>query len=159
MSDPPADGTPSSHKIAAQQARFNRSTQNHWQHFATHRQRIEHLLVADGLTGNGRLCVLGAGNCNDLDLRHLCETFAEVHLADLDPAAVAGAVRRQGVEGSPQIRLHAPVDLSGVADVMAGWPVRRPTDGEIDACARRIGEAPPPGLPGPLAVVLSPGAL
>lgn len=157
MSVPPAD--PAAHQIAAQQARFNRSTRGHWQHFATHRERIEHLLVADGLTGGGRLCVLGAGNCNDLDLRHLCETFAEVHLVDLDPAAVAGAVRRQEMEASSQVRLHAPVDLTGVADDMAGWPGRRPTGGEIDACIRKIGDAPLPALTGPFDVVLSPCVL
>ena len=33
--------------------------------------------------GVAALCVLGAGNCNDLDLRRLSSLFDEVHLVDL----------------------------------------------------------------------------
>ena len=81
--DRPAPNPP--HRLASQQARFNRSTRDHWPHFASHRDWIERLLVADGLGGGGRLCVLGAGNCNDLDLPALAEAFDEIHLVDLDP--------------------------------------------------------------------------
>lgn len=149
---------PVPHKLAAQQARFNRSTRGHWEHFASHRDRIAQLLVADGLGGSGRLCVLGAGNCNDLDLKELAEVFTEVHLVDLDPAAPAEAVRRQGA--SPQkVRVHAPVDLSAAADVMATWPGRRPEAAAVEACLRRIIDAPLPSLGGPFNVVLSPCVL
>ena len=67
--------------------------------------RIEQLLLPDVSHPAGRLCVLGAGNCNDLDLRRLSERFDEIHLIDLDPAALGEAVRRQGVEGCANVRL------------------------------------------------------
>ena len=42
------------------------------------------LLLRLGGDGSRRLCVLGAGNCNDLDLVRLARSFAQVHLVDLD---------------------------------------------------------------------------
>jgi hypothetical protein len=147
------------HRLASQQARFNRSTRDHWPHFASHREQIERLLVADGLGGGGRLCVLGAGNCNDLDLPALAEVFDEIHLVDLDRGALEAAVARQGMAGAPQVRRHAPIDLSAVADVMANWPRRAVGRGEIDECLRRVATAPSPALGGPFDVVLSPCVL
>jgi hypothetical protein len=147
------------HRLASQQARFNRSTREHWPHFASHREQIERLLVADGLGGGGRLCVLGAGNCNDLDLPALAEVFDEIHLVDLDPRALEVAVGRQGMSGSPRVRRHAPVDLSAVAGVMATWPGRGVARAEIDECVRRVATAPLPALGGPFDLVLSPCAL
>jgi hypothetical protein len=77
-----------------------------------------------------------------LDLRRLCGRFDEIHLIDLDPAALQGAVRRQGVEGCRNIQLHAPIDLTGIADALGGWRGRVPPAGEIDAVVRRAAEAP-----------------
>jgi len=138
------------------QARFNRSTRSHWEHFAAHRAQVEQLLLPDCSHPAGRLCVLGAGNCNDLDLPRLAERFDEVHLVDLDPAAIARAVRRQGVEGSPRICLYAPVDLTGIADALGSWRGRAPAAGVIDAVIRQAVDSAQPGLGGPFDVVLSP---
>ncbi len=145
--------------VTQQQSRFNRSTQDHWQHFTSHRDRIEQLLLADGLTGGGRLCVLGAGNCNDLDLPRLAATFEEVHLVDLDPAALANARQRQGVATAANVHTHAPIDLTGIAEVVSTWPRRTPTRQEIDATIERAATAPMPALPGAFDVVLSPCVL
>jgi hypothetical protein len=138
------------------QARFNQSTRSHWQHFAAHRAQVEQLLLPDCSHPAGRLCVLGAGNCNDLDLPRLAERFDEIHLVDLDPAAVAQAVRRQGVEASAKIRLHAPVDLTGIADALGSWRGWAPATAEIDSVIRQAADAPHPALGGPFEVVLSP---
>ena len=138
------------------QARFNLSTRSHWEHFAAHRAQVEQLLLPDCTHPAGRLCVLGAGNCNDLDLPRLAGRFDEIHLVDLDPAAVAQAVQRQGVEGSPQIRLHAPVDLTGIADALGSWRGRPPAAGAIDTVIRQAADAPHPAFGGPFDVVLSP---
>lgn len=150
----PADPPPN--PVRDMQARFNLSTQSHWQYFAAHRAQVEQLLLPDCSYPAGRLCVLGAGNCNDLDLPRLMERFDEIHLVDLDPAAVAQAVRRQGVDVSPKIRLHAPVDLTGIADALGSWRGRSPAADAIDAVIRRAADAPHPALGGPFDVVLSP---
>lgn len=145
--------------IRAMQARFNRSTQSHWDHFAAHRQRIEQLLLPDVSHPAGRLCVLGAGNCNDLDLRRLCERFDEIHLIDLDPAALEAAARRQGVGERRSVHLHAPIDLTGIADTQGAWRDRAPSAAAISAVACRAEEAPLAeldALAGRCDVVLSP---
>ena len=147
---------PSANPVRDMQERFNLSTRSHWQHFAAHREQVEQLLLPDCSHPAGRVCVLGAGNCNDLDLCRLAGRFEEIHLVDLDPSAIAQAVRRQGVEGSPKIRLHAPVDLTGVAEALGSWRGRTPTSGEIASVIRRASAAPHPPLGGPFDVVLSP---
>ena len=153
---------PPDDSIRNMQARFNRSTATHWDDFRSHRQQIEDLILADGVADAivraGRLCVLGAGNCNDLDLKGFTDVFAEVHLVDLDAAALDRAVRRQGVESSQAIRVHGGVDLTGVADLLSGWRTRSPSAAEVDACLRQTVEAPQPDLSrgGGFDVVLSP---
>src|SRR3712207_5062684 len=102
-------GTP--HAILATQAKYNRSTADSWQTYASHRAEIAALLEPlDAAASGGRLCVLGAGNCNDLHLPTLLERFDELHLVDIDAAAIANAVKRQGVAGSSGILLHGDAD-------------------------------------------------
>jgi hypothetical protein len=145
--------------IVRAQATMNRSTAGQWGIYRSHREMIERLLAPKDVTEKQRsLCVLGAGNCNDLDLKWLTEVFAQVHLVDIDPDAVESARRRQGVEGSSAIKVHAPVDLTGVADLLSTWKMRPPEDQEVVRCIRQSGETPMPQL-GPFDVVLSPCVL
>ena len=89
--------------------------------------------------------MLGAGNCNDLDLRQLSAGFASVSLVDLDREALEEAVERQHASGV--IRLIAPFDLSGVLDTL---------DSEPNAILHRLGEPAPVDVPGgPFDVVAS----
>ena len=146
-------------KAIASQENANRSTREHWRWFASHRAEIQKLLLPEvgGPAGPApRLCVLGAGNCNDVDLAALTGAFAEVHLVDIDAASLDEAVRRQGVAGAPAVGLHGNVDLTGIADVFPLWEKKPPTVAEVDAVARRAAAAPAPGLGGPFDVVLSP---
>jgi hypothetical protein len=62
------------------------------------------------------LCVLGAGNLNDLDLGHLLHLYEQVDLVDLDGGAVRAGVARQGATATPAVQVHAPIDLSGILD-------------------------------------------
>jgi hypothetical protein len=104
--------------LEAEQRRRNVESRDTWQRYARHRERVSELLldtVKEPATRTRRLCVLGAGNCNDLDLKRLAETFGEIHLVDLDGDALAEAVRRSGLNDEPdRIRLHAGHDLCGV---------------------------------------------
>ncbi len=64
------------------------------------------------MSGRGRLCLLGAGNANDVDLNALAARFGEIHLVDIDPDAVARAVARLP-PGGPQM-IPTPVDACGI---------------------------------------------
>src|SRR6478736_4344582 len=98
--------------VGDEQSRMNRSTRGQWDWYAAHRGRIERLIVPQARGGS--ICVLGAGNCNDLDLCWLTEVYQHVELVDIDPSALQRAVERQGVAG--KMRLRAPVDLTGIAE-------------------------------------------
>jgi hypothetical protein len=68
-----------------------------------------------------RLCVLGAGNCNDLDLMRLGEVYSEIHLVDIDAAALERAVNDLPETLQERITRHAPVDLTGMLEKLEGW--------------------------------------
>ena len=96
----------------------NEDTLELWERYRSHRQRLTAEILALAPGGNavrgGRLCLLGAGNANDLDLEALTTHFDEVHLVDIDAAALERATSRQSVELRAKLQSHAPVDLSGL---------------------------------------------
>src|SRR6266481_2342634 len=107
------EGKQNADLISAEQVRQNLTTRNQWQLYASHRAEIEKLIVPD--SRGQRICVLGAGNCNDLDLKWLSEVYGEVHLVDLDRTALLEAVKRQDVDPlRGTIHIHAPIDLTGI---------------------------------------------
>ena len=105
--------------LADEQRRRNRLSQQAWQRFAPHRQRVTDLLLQAQRGPHERLGVLGAGNCNDLDLSRLLLSYGEIHLLDGDQEAVLFGVRQQRVADSSQIHVHPPQDLTGVLDSLA----------------------------------------
>jgi hypothetical protein len=88
----------------------NRVTADGWDRFADHRRRQSDLVVDHG---GGTLAVLGAGNCNDLDLERVAAAFDSIHLVDLDQEAVRGARFRQAAGVAAKLVLRAPIDVSG----------------------------------------------
>ncbi|EAQ77369.1 class I SAM-dependent methyltransferase [Blastopirellula marina] len=101
-----------------------------WKRYASHRRHTTRLILDAAPAKSSRLCLLGAGNCNDIELTALSRTFREIHLVDLDKDAVEQGLKRQfsGLQG--KIIIHAPVDLDdpdaisllssiGVFDVVA----------------------------------------
>jgi hypothetical protein len=102
-----------------EQAVFNAAGPANWETFAEHRARVTGLLRAVQ-RGEG-LCVLGAGNGDDLDLAALVREFGLVHLVDLDGAALARA--RERVPGGLRQRviLHGDVELTGLLDDIERW--------------------------------------
>ena len=96
------------------QRQHNAESRDSWDHFAGHRDRVTRLVLEAlrGRGGVGRLCVLGAGNCNDLDLKALLRLGAEIHLVDLDGEAMMLALERQGLAGNGSIQAHAGLDLA-----------------------------------------------
>ncbi|MEK6263036.1 MAG: hypothetical protein AABP62_31030 [Planctomycetota bacterium] len=128
-------------EIVAREQRFNRATRPCWDLFAPHRRRVTELLLNQPAEQRGGLSVLGAGNCNDLDLHALCATFAAVHLVDLDAQALADGVIAQGLDaGRGPLHLHGGVDVTGIAERLDGWsPTQPPNDAQLRDCLLAAG--------------------
>jgi hypothetical protein len=94
--------------FTSKQLESNRQTQDAWLRCARHREKVHSLLMKGAVTGDASLCVLGAGNCNDLDLSRSLTTFREIHLVDLDLPAMEAAVARHHPPDASRIQLHAP---------------------------------------------------
>jgi hypothetical protein len=102
-----------------------------WELYAGHRARFTDALIES--SRGGRLCLLGAGHCNDVDFERIADRFSEIHLVDIDKLALAGAVRRQSPPIRALLRVHAPVDLSGYESRLKRWKRVAPTPREIEA--------------------------
>jgi hypothetical protein len=98
--------------LALNQQRRNLFTRTFWDDYAGYRQKLMGLVEGK----RGRVCVLGAGNCNDIDLQCLARLFDQITLVDIDPQAVEAAVARQGP--LPNIRI-IPLEVSGVLPVLS----------------------------------------
>lgn len=110
---------PVSHEIK-QQKIANKASQKYFKYFAEHCHQQTDLIVANNPLG-GRLCILGAGNCFDVDLQRLAEVFSEVHLVDIDRNAIDGAKQRMPGALANRIHLHAPLDISGANTKLDDW--------------------------------------
>jgi SAM-dependent methyltransferase len=144
--------------IAQQQAQNNRNSAKHAEAFAGHRRALTAALLdraPAGDPGTGRVCLLGAGNAQDVDLRALAARFAEIHLVDLDQAALQRAFERAAPEVRAKLSRHAPVDLSGVLGNLDRWKRAVPTRAEIDAAIAPAAAAIAARLPGPFDLVAS----
>lgn len=140
----------------AEQAASNRSALGHEMYFAGHRARLtQEILERAPASGEGRLCLLGAGNANDVELETLAGRFREVHLVDIDDEALARARARLPAAARDRVILRAPFDLSGLFDRLEGWAATAPeasvVSAAIDPAVRRILG----GLSGPFDLVVS----
>jgi hypothetical protein len=102
---------------------------DNWQRYAPHRHRLMQLVEQAG-TG-GKLAVFGAGNASDLELAWLVERFDEVHLLDLDEAALARARARHTVQFPERVILHPSCDLSGLIEQLDAWGESFPEPAEL----------------------------
>ena len=115
----------------------NLDTLGNWDLFADHRQHIKRLIQSQENVGNKRICILGAGNCNDLDLEYLAHSFKEIHLVDIDKGALINGVWKQRVNHFPNIYIHGDIDLSGIYSYLEEWRYQRPDHKTITDCIRK----------------------
>jgi len=108
---------------AVRQRELNRASAGLWAGYARHRAKVTECVLAQAPTAPGRLVVLGAGNCNDLDLRKVIHAFSEVHLVDLDAVAMEMGVDRQGVRSAAGLCVHGGVDVTATHDIEAALGV------------------------------------
>lgn len=134
------------HPARKKHIEYNRATVGLWRDFEGHRRRVMAMLRQEPSPG-GALCVLGAGNCNDLDLPELATLFADIHLVDIDGEAMRAGVVRQGVEPD-RFALHADMDLSGFLDLLNENPT-------VDAWRAAIRDLNLPALAGGFDVAAS----
>ena len=140
----------------ARQTRFNAESLDQWGQFAEHRRMVSGLLGSGGEPGSTRLCVLGAGNANDLDLPALLARHRQVHLVDLDARALAAGTLRQGVVDHPGLIAHGSLDLTGMLDAVARWsPLGPITDHDLQALIDWPGQRVSLALPGRFDLVAS----
>ncbi len=126
-----------------------------WALYAHHRARLTDALVESAPARGGRLCLLGAGECNDVDLERLSLAFSEIHLVDIDPVALGRAVSRQKPAVRSCLRPHARVDLSGMGSRLKKWKRRPPTVAQLADIGPLTTQALRGRLPAPFDVVAS----
>ena len=122
--------------LVARQLRLNRETLDNWRLYRSHREAVADLICQPPQPASARLCILGAGNCNDLDLARFTGRFARVDLMDLDREAMAKGVQRQSPPAPGRISLHGGVDLTGILKTLATWERHRPGRESIAHCIR-----------------------
>ncbi|HEX5102502.1 MAG TPA: hypothetical protein VFV87_01745, partial [Pirellulaceae bacterium] len=105
------------HDWLAEQTRRNLAVRGQWQAFESHRQRVTALLAeVAGQHRRSNLCLLGAGNCNDVNLQELIDCYEALHLVDCDGDALARGIERQGLGRRPSLTMLGEIDLLGLAD-------------------------------------------
>jgi hypothetical protein len=126
-----------------------------WDLYAAHRARLTDAILQSAAPAGGRLCVLGAGACNDFDLARAAEVFSEIHLVDLDEKALARGVARHEAPVRARLHRHA-LDLSGLsARRLARWRRAAPEAAELEEVSAETLDAICDRLPGPFDVVAS----
>lgn len=145
--------------IQKEQARRNQMARHTWEPYAGHRRHVTDILLAEDASPSNRrekLAVLGAGNCNDIDLNELLHRFHEIHLVDLDIRAVAAGAEYQQLSGDARIVIHDACDLSGIAVWLNGQsPERIGSPDFLIEAANVALSAPLPDLPDDVDVVAS----
>jgi hypothetical protein len=145
--------------VAAQideQKASNVSAVAHFDAFAAHRSRLTEVAIAGASPEAAlRLCVLGAGNCYDLDLPRLASLYREIHLVDIDEAALGRAWDRLDGTARAKVFRHAPIDLSGLFDRLERWRSFQAQPQELMEHPDRASKQIAARLPAPFDVVLS----
>jgi hypothetical protein len=123
-------------RLGRRQVANNGTSRDHWEAFAEHRRFLTAALAREATARRSRLCVLGAGNANDLDLTALLSVHREVHLVDIDAEALSRGAQRQGVAKDPRLRLHGGVDVTAMLGVLSDWtPASELGPADFDAMA------------------------
>ncbi|HVR61370.1 MAG TPA: hypothetical protein VMU50_05690 [Polyangia bacterium] len=111
-------------RALAEVRRVNRQRTDAWTPYTSYREHLMRLVQE--VPRHDGVCVLGAGNCDDLDLPFLVGAFGEVHLVDLDGDALARGIARTPEPVRRRIVTHAGIDLSGGLRLIDDWGERHP---------------------------------
>ncbi|HJT33839.1 MAG TPA: hypothetical protein VJ783_17465 [Pirellulales bacterium] len=141
--------------LVSEQIRRNAARRESWSDYASHRAETTARLVAAARANSDRLCVLGAGNCDDLDLTALVGAYREVHLVDIDADALERGAGRLSAAERGVMHLHGGIDLTGCWQLLGNRQRGESlTDAEIDQVVNCFASTAPP-FTGPFDVVAS----
>jgi hypothetical protein len=122
--------------------RNNRASAASWGDFADHRAKLTGLVAAIAAAPGERLAILGAGNCNDLDLPALSAQYREIHLVDLDDEALRRAQGKQLPSVASSLILRAPLDVSGSLELLPRYADQPSCPARLEelahACAEQV---------------------
>lgn len=138
--------------------RRNANTREAWEPSAGHRAHVTQLLrdAAQEIAAPRRLCLLGAGNCNDVALDMLLAAYDELHLVDLDADSLAAGVARQAPSEVKRIRSHGRMDVTGCLTQLTKEITPSSADpAQIGEWIERIKNLPSFPQPSPFQVVAS----
>jgi hypothetical protein len=142
--------------VLAEQLAANESSSAERESFAGHRRRLTELCArGTERTSERTLCVLGAGNANDLELEELAGRYRAIHLVDIDPEALERAYSRESPATRSRLVRHAPVDLSGSLDRLERWKDLKVSPEELTRHAGETAARVAATLGGPFDVVVS----
>ena len=115
--------------ILNEHKRRNRTTRSYRDQYANHRELVTQRLLeaAPQNSHPTTICLLGAGNCNDVNLKQLAHVYQQIHLVDLDQEALTHAVATADESVRDQLVAHSPLDITGVSHVLAEWKAQRPS--------------------------------
>jgi hypothetical protein len=153
-------GAPASELEIERQKRSNSNATHQHEAYASHRRHLTELLMARPAAGapsagGPSLCVLGAGNCGDLDLERLASRYRSIHLVDIDAEALERARARQSASTRAVLVPVAPLDLSGLLGPLDRWQKRQVTPDELLGHPQRTALDIARALGGPFDVVVS----
>jgi hypothetical protein len=147
-------------RVAAWQLKANRDGLDCRAAMHGHRERLTEVIFERAPPGGtGRLCLLGAGNANDVDLSRLAGAYQEIHLVDIDAEALGRARERLSETERARVFSHAPVELSGMFGDFDAWTGAAPrfaaNRDELAQAARSAARAVASRLPGMFDTVAS----
>lgn len=126
-----------------------------WDVMSQHRAHVSSLLLASA-TVDAKLCLLGCGNCNDLDLPALASAYGKIDLVDIDADAVAYGIGEQFPELPAHVESLAPIDVTGSVDLFSKLAAaEQAAAADIDELLNRLAEDADPPCRGPYDVVAS----
>jgi hypothetical protein len=99
-------------EVRDKHAQGNRRAKDDWELYRAHRERLTAAIAQ--LAADAPLVLLGAGNCNDVDVAALVPRFSAVHLVDIDAGALERARARLPAELRGRVVAHGGVDLTGL---------------------------------------------
>ena len=96
-------------------------SEDRWKTWEKHRETIKELQEKNIFSINRKIdtaIVLGAGNCDDIDLNYLCSKVSKLTLSDIDLESMKNGVKKQNLsqEDYDKLEFVGSIDFTGLKD-------------------------------------------